>query len=149
MWMDWYNYRSILGKCPLPGKCPRTAFQGATIAVSIEMYGILIPIRAPFLKLYMPFVALSIQGLHDREDADSWILLLMLALLGADMSMISCHLSMVLVRSGWYRRKEIVLGLRHHHSPLAAFCCQAVTHYLWDIFYGCMLEQELRRRVPF
>ena len=42
-------YRSILGKRPLPGKrpCPCTAFQGATVAASIQMCGILIPGKRP------------------------------------------------------------------------------------------------------
>ena len=40
-------YRSVLGKCPLPGKRPCTAFQGATVAASIQMYGILIPGKRP------------------------------------------------------------------------------------------------------
>ena len=35
------DYRSV------PGKCPCTAFQGATIAASIQTYGILIPDKRP------------------------------------------------------------------------------------------------------
>ena len=41
-------YRSVLGKCPLLGKRPCTAFQGATVAASIQTYGILIPGKRPF-----------------------------------------------------------------------------------------------------
>ena len=36
-------YRSVPAKPPLPGKHPCTIFQGATVATSIQMYGILIP----------------------------------------------------------------------------------------------------------
>ena len=35
------NYRSV------PGKCPRTTFQGATVAASIQTYGILILGKRP------------------------------------------------------------------------------------------------------
>ena len=47
---DWANLNyasctccSIPGKRPLPGKCPCTTFQGATVAASIQTYKILIP----------------------------------------------------------------------------------------------------------
>ena len=36
-----YYYHSVPGKRPLPGKPPCTAFQGATVAASIQTYGIL------------------------------------------------------------------------------------------------------------
>ena len=36
------QYRSVPGKCPLPSKCPCTPIQGATVAASIQTYGILI-----------------------------------------------------------------------------------------------------------
>ena len=34
------NYRSVLGKRPLPGKRPCTKFQGVTVAASTQTYGI-------------------------------------------------------------------------------------------------------------
>ena len=37
-----YYYHSVPGKRPLPGKHPCTTFQGATVAASIQTYGILI-----------------------------------------------------------------------------------------------------------
>ena len=37
----------VLGKRPLPGKRPCTAFHGATVAASIQTYGILIPGKHP------------------------------------------------------------------------------------------------------
>ena len=40
-------YRSVPSKHPLPGKRPCTTFQGATVAASIQMYGILIPGKHP------------------------------------------------------------------------------------------------------
>ena len=52
-WIDPYHqniysiYRSVLGKCSLLGKYPYTTFQGVTIAVSIQMYGILIMSECP------------------------------------------------------------------------------------------------------
>ena len=36
-------YRSVLGKRSLPGKRPCTTLQGATVAASIQMYGIFDP----------------------------------------------------------------------------------------------------------
>ena len=33
-------YRSVPGKCPLLGKRPCTTFQGATVAASVQTYGI-------------------------------------------------------------------------------------------------------------
>ena len=41
------DYCSVPGKRPLPGKRPCTAFQGATVAASIQVYGILIPGKRP------------------------------------------------------------------------------------------------------
>ena len=41
-------YHSVLGKRPILGKRPCTAFQGVTIATSIQTYGILIPSRHPY-----------------------------------------------------------------------------------------------------
>ena len=40
-------YRSVPGKRPLPGKRPCAPFQGATVAASIQTYGILIPGKRP------------------------------------------------------------------------------------------------------
>ena len=42
-----HKYCSVPGKCPLPGKRPCTALQGATVAASIQTYGILIPGKRP------------------------------------------------------------------------------------------------------
>ena len=36
-------YRSVPGKCPLPGKRPCTTFQGVNVAASIQTYGRYIP----------------------------------------------------------------------------------------------------------
>ena len=44
---QYYMYHNVPGKRPLPGKCPCTTFQGATVAHSIETYGILIPGKRP------------------------------------------------------------------------------------------------------
>ena len=41
------RYCSVLGKRPLPGKHPCTAFQGAAVAASIQTYGILIQGKHP------------------------------------------------------------------------------------------------------
>ena len=41
------KYRSVPSKHPLPGKHPCTVFQGATVAASIQTYGILIPGKRP------------------------------------------------------------------------------------------------------
>ena len=45
--MRWSWEYSVPGKRPLPGKGPCTAFQGATMAASIQTYGILIPGKRP------------------------------------------------------------------------------------------------------
>ena len=45
--MHHYNYRSVLSKCPLPGKRPCTPFQGVNVAASIQTYGILILEECP------------------------------------------------------------------------------------------------------
>ena len=45
--MYFCYYRSVPGKRPLLGKRPCTAFQGATVAASIQTYGILIPGKRP------------------------------------------------------------------------------------------------------
>ena len=49
--MDVYSvyckYHGVPGKRPLPGKRPCTAFHGATVAASIQTYGILIPGKHP------------------------------------------------------------------------------------------------------
>ena len=42
-----HNYRRVPGKRPLPGKRPCTAFQGSTVAASIQTYRILIPGKHP------------------------------------------------------------------------------------------------------
>ena len=42
-----FIYHSVLGKRPLPGKYPCTTFHGATVAASIQTYGILIPGKCP------------------------------------------------------------------------------------------------------
>ena len=47
MHMHTNNYRSILGKRPLPGKHPHPTFQGVNVAASIQTYGILIPGKRP------------------------------------------------------------------------------------------------------
>ena len=41
-----YN-RSVPGKCPLPGKHPRTTFQGGNVAASIQTYGIYVLDKHP------------------------------------------------------------------------------------------------------
>jgi hypothetical protein len=41
------QYRNVPGKRPFPGKRPCTAFQGVTVAASIQTYGILIPGKRP------------------------------------------------------------------------------------------------------
>ena len=58
--IDWprysHTYCSILGKHPLPGKCPCIEFQGITVAASIQTYGIYIPYKCPCgLKLRVMF----------------------------------------------------------------------------------------------
>ena len=45
--IDWqaherHKYCNVPSMCPLPGKCPCTAFQGVTVVASIQMYGIYI-----------------------------------------------------------------------------------------------------------
>ena len=40
-------YRSIPGKRPLPGKHPRTSFQGVNVADTIQIYGNYIPGKCP------------------------------------------------------------------------------------------------------
>ena len=42
-----HDYRSVPGKCPLPGKRPYTEYQGVTVAVSMQTYGIYIPGKRP------------------------------------------------------------------------------------------------------
>ena len=40
-------YRSVPGKCPLPGKRPCTSFQGVNVAASIQTYGNYVPGKHP------------------------------------------------------------------------------------------------------